>query len=392
MTLYRGLRIWDGENGDYLPADTLAVADGRISGIGSHADFEPSEAADSVDCSGLTALPGLIDCHVHMELDPALRTPAEQIARDDATINAHMDATATLMARAGITTARDLGGGRWLELTLRDRIARGELDGPRLLCAGQPITSTGGHCHFWGGEAADLDAAREVIDRQKAHGVDLIKIMATGGNFTKNTTPSRAQFDADLTAAIVAAARAHGFAVAAHCHGTEGIDFAARAGVTTIEHCSWLGDDGKRSGYDPDVAAAIAARGVWVSPTINAGWARFKGGTTEPKVRETFAAMRAAGIRLVASTDAGIPNVWHADLGKALPVFAHYAGLAPHEALQSATCDAATALGLGDETGRLATGLAADVLFVEGDVLSDLGALLEVRAVLANGRLAREFD
>ncbi len=142
-------------------------------------------------CTAPRALPGLIDAHVHMVLDPDLRDPLAQTAADRATRAAAMAQRAVEMVRAGITTARDLGGGEWLELELRDRIARGEVEGPRLVCAGQPVTSPQGHCHFWGGEATGAADAAAVIARQREHGVDLIKVMATGGTMTKGTHPAR---------------------------------------------------------------------------------------------------------------------------------------------------------------------------------------------------------
>ena len=380
---YRNARIWDGAAEDYLGVGSVAVEDGRIVAVDETADGD-----DVRDMSGLTLMPGLIDAHVHMTLDPDLRTPDEQLAVADEEVWRGMVARAEEMVRAGITAARDLGGGKWLEIELRDRINAGELNGPRLLCAGQPVTSVGGHCHFWGGEADGPDAARTVIDRQLEHGVDLIKIMATGGMLTKGSSPRSAQFDAAATSAIVRHARDSGMDVAAHCHGTEGIAHAASAGVATIEHCSWIGDDGRRSGYDPEVAAEIARQGIWVSPTISAGWKRFTGGDGkfEALVKGTFARMRAAGVRLIASTDAGIPNVRHQDLARALPVFARFAGLTTLEVLRSATSDCADALGLGGVTGRIAENHAADMVFVEGDPLADISALESPVMVLARGR------
>ena len=381
---YRNARIWDGVAADYLGIGAVAVENGIIVAVDEDADGDEVR-----DMSGLTLVPGLIDAHVHMTLDPALRTPDEQLAATDDEVRRGMIWRAEEMVRAGITTARDLGGGKWLEIDLRNRVNAGELTGPRLLCAGQPVTSVGGHCHFWGGEARDVDAARGVIERQTKHGVDLIKIMATGGMMTKHSSPRSAQFDAASTSAIVRYANERGLDVAAHCHGTQGIAHAASAGVATIEHCSWLGDDGRRSGYDPDVAAEIARQGVWVSPTISAGWKRFTGGDGkfEKAVQGNFARMRAAGVRLIASTDAGIPNVRHQDLAKALPVFARFAGLTSLETLRSATSDCADALGLNGVTGRIAENHAADMVFVEGDPLTDIGALEAPVLVVARGNV-----
>ena len=381
---YRNVRVWDGVADGYADADAVVVEHGRIAAVGQWGEIPGG--AESRDMGGLTVLPGLIDAHVHMTLDPALRTPEEQLRQPDAANAAAMVERARAMVRAGITTARDLGGGKWLELALRDSIDRGEAIGPRLLCAGQPVTSPAGHCHFWGGEAADAKSAMEVIERQARHGVDLIKIMATGGMLTPGTSPRKAQFDRATTAAIVAGAHEHGYGVAAHCHGTEGIDHAARAGVNTIEHCSWLGDDGRRSGYVAAVAARIGRQGIWVSPTINLGWKRFIGGNGEAQVQATFGKMRAAGVRLIASTDAGIPNVRHEDLPLALPVFAHFAGLTPLETLRSATSDGARGIGLGELTGQVAAGMVADLLFVEGDPLADLATLATPAMVAARGK------
>ena len=385
--VYSHLRIWDGVADAYLDgADAIRIEDGRIAAVGAAAEI--SSGATSRDMHGVTALPGLIDAHVHMVLDPDLRDPLSQTSADRSTRAAAMAQRAVEMARAGITTARDLGGGEWLELELRDRIARGEAEGPRLVCAGQPVTSPQGHCFFWGGEAPGAIDAEAVIARQREHGVDLIKVMATGGTMTKGTSPREAQFDRETLMQIVAHARQRGYPVAAHCHGTIGIRYAVDAGVSTIEHCSWAGETGWAMDYDAEIAAAIAARGIWVSPTVNLGWKRHQGSGSdhEKRLQTNFAAMRAAGVRLAASTDAGIPNVRHSDLAKALPVFAHLASLSTAEVLRSATSDCAQAIGLGHLTGRLAEGYSADVLFVDGDPLADLDRLGSVVGVLTRGR------
>ncbi len=377
MPCYSNIRLWDGLGDGYADADSIAVEDGRIAAVGHDLGGE--------DCHGATVIPGLIDAHVHMVLDPALRTLAEQLGEPAATIRTKMAARAEAMVRSGITTARDLGGGDHLELALRDDVDSGRLPGPRLLCAGQPVTSVGGHCHFWGGEAADLAAAQAVIERQRRRGADLVKVMATGGMQTPNSQPKDAQFDAETLAAIVAYASAKGLPVAAHCHGTPGIGHAVRAGVATIEHCSWIGADGKRGDYDPGVAEEMAQRGIWVSPTVNAGWARF-GEAFAARVTTNFRGMKRCGCRLIASTDAGIPNVRHQDLALALPVFSALAELTPLQTLRAATSVSAEALTLGGETGAVRPGLSADLLFVAGDPLADLATLAAPLMVVARGR------
>jgi imidazolonepropionase-like amidohydrolase len=378
------LRIWNGFDDDYINGH-IAIDGARI------VEVAESAIPDGRDCAGLTAIPGLIDAHVHMVLDPRIMNPFEQITDIDKLMPA-MAARAAAMVDAGITTARDLGGGNWLELQLRDAIARGETPGPRLICAGQPITSTAGHCHFWGGEAADLPAALDVLEKQIEKGVDLIKIMATGGNITPGSQPVDAQFDAETLAGIVARAKSHGRHVAAHCHGIEGIRNAASVGVTTIEHCSWVGKEGWGLAYDDAVAKNIVEQNVWVSPTINAGWQRFKSDQNRVDlVHGNYRLMRAHGVRLIASTDAGIPNVFHHHLARALPVFQFFAELTARETLIAATSSNAMAIGLGEITGQLSPGYAADLLLLEGDPLNDLSVLENPVGVIANGRLIKDF-
>ena len=186
---------------------------------------------------------------------------------------------------------------------------------------------------------------------------------------------------------IVATAKALDYPVAAHCHGTEGIERAVKAGVTTVEHCSWLNRDGKRAECDADTIELMGASELWVSPTINSGWARFgKQGDFKVKVQENFRQMKQANVRLIASTDAGIPNVKHDDLPKALSVFAEYAELTPVEALRTATSEAARALGLSNEVGFVRSGHSADLIFVEGDPLQDLSVLDNPVLVIAQGK------
>lgn len=385
MAILKNLKVWDGTSQDIVAGlDAVEILDGNIARVGSSDELR---GADVRDMGGLYAVPGLIDAHMHLCLNPEISAPEAQDKFTREEMLSQMATRAGQMLAAGITSARDLGGGQWLELEIRDRIRRGDLHGTRLICSGQPVTSIKGHCHFWGGEAADEEAAMAVIARQIEHDVDLIKVMATGGNLTKGSSPADAQFDADTLAAIVEGAGRHGCHVAAHCHGTSGIHNAALAGVTTIEHCSWVGAEGWARTYDHEASAEIVRRGIWVSPTINLGWKRRIGNAEyETVIQENYRRMREAGVKLIASTDAGIPNVFHHQLPLALPVFAHFAGLTALETLRAATSDCADAIGLGAVTGRIAGGLAADMLFTAANPLDDLAALAEPVDVMARGR------
>jgi len=370
---FRHLNIWNGTSESIDGGiDGISFENGQLTHVGSAEDIE----GESRDLGGLTLIPGLIDAHIHLCLDPDQKDPMEQEKPGREALLEQMSARAFQMLLAGITTARDLGGGQWLELEIRDRINQGKIQGPRLVCSGQPITSVKGHCHFWGGEAAGDEEILQVLQRQLEHNVDLIKVMATGGNITKGSRPVDAQFDEAAITRIVDAAQKAGLHTAAHCHGTDGIRNAANAGVTTIEHCSWVGEEGWGKAFDLDVLNTMIEKNVWVSPTINSGWKRFIGNDSfESMIQGNYDRMKEGGVKLIASTDAGIPNVRHHHLPQALPVFAHFARLTPIQVLRSATSDCATAIGLGDITGTIKEGYAADFLLFDGDPTEDLALL-----------------
>jgi imidazolonepropionase-like amidohydrolase len=396
----RGLHVWDGHSASRSDGlRTILLEGDRIEAIVPDGEITHFDSGVEVYHYGhsATALPGLIDSHVHITLDPTIFSAGQQLEVSRERIWAGMQQRALAMVQAGITTARDLGAGEWMELELRDRIAAGTVPGPRLLCVGQPVTTPEGHCHFWGGEARGRDSVRSVIERQIEHRVDWIKVMATGGVFTKGTDVKTPQYDEAELREIVVCAAEHGRSVAAHCHGTAGIRNAFGSGIRTVEHCSFAGGDGFGSDFDPALVPSMVRDDVWVSPTVNAGWARRveKDGKPTPfweRMSTCLRALREAGVRMVASTDAGIPGVQHHQLPEGLQAFARYADLSCVDALRTATSEAALALGLGDETGVLRPGLAADILVVEGDPTRDLAALQRPKLVIARGRTAYRAD
>ncbi|MCB9724149.1 MAG: amidohydrolase family protein [Spirochaetaceae bacterium] len=385
-------RLWEG-SGERLPErpSPLRVRDGRIVAIGPAAG-EGGGTPREIALPGRVLVPGLIDAHVHLELDPGLRTPAEQLAVPEAERLAGMAARAEAMLHAGITTARDCGGGGHREHALRARIDAGLARGPRLLCCGQPLTTPGGHCSFWGGEAGSRAEIEAVVSRQVEAGSDWIKLVATGGVYTPGSRARDAQFDlASMRVAVEAAARA-GRSVAAHCHGTGGLGLAVQAGVRTLEHASFAGADGFGTALDADLMAEMARRELWVSPTVNAGWGRrIEDERGEPtdffrRMAGCLRRQRDHGIRFIASTDAGIPGVAHADLVDGLLAFARYADLRPVDVLRAATSEAARALRIDDETGRLSPGLSADLLVLAGNPLEDLAVLRDPEVVVFRGQ------
>jgi imidazolonepropionase-like amidohydrolase len=395
--LIRGVFVWDGRSGARSGEPwSIRIREGRLEAMGPQSELaDPVGAGPVFDFGGafeqVTALPGLIDAHVHLTLDPFIGSPAKQFELSPDAAWRAMCARAGAMVRAGITTARDLGAGAWHELKLRDEIAAFRVVGPRLLCVGQPVTTPGGHCHFWGGEARGSAELARVVERQLDHGVDWIKVMATGGVFTKGTDVTASQFDASELAEIVGLAAANDRSVAAHCHGKRGIRDAASSGVRTIEHCSFAGPDGFGADFDEEVVREIVSNGAWVSPTVNAGWGRRveKDGKPTPffeRMSKCLGRLREEGARFVASTDAGIPGVEHHRLAAGLAAFSRYSGATPVETLRTATSDSAQALGLSAETGALMPGLSADVMLVAGNPLEDLGVLRRPLLVISRGR------
>lgn len=385
-------RVWRPEHDRLDPrALPLRIRAGRIHALGPEA-LESPRPTTVMALPGRVVIPGLIDGHVHLELDPEIPTPAGQLAVPEAERERSMAVRARAMLARGITTARDCGGGAWREHALRRQIDAGRVLGPRLLCCGQPLTTPDGHCAFWGGVATTAAEAERVVARQLEAGSDWIKVMATGGVFTPNSRPRDTQFDAATLAAIVSAARRGDRPVAAHCHGTAGIAASLRAGVRTIEHASFAGADGFGSDLDETLMRELAASEVWVSPTVNAGWLqRITDGAGEPtdffrRLSRCLSLQRMHGVRFVASTDAGIPGVFHDELASGLVALQAFAAMRPADVLRTATADAALALGVANETGRIAPGLSADLVVLRADPTLDLAALRDPEAVVFRGR------
>jgi imidazolonepropionase-like amidohydrolase len=335
------------------------------------------------DYPAATIMPGLIDSHVHLGFDGARDPVARMRAESDEQQLVLMLRNARDLLGVGVTTARDLGGRGYLSLVVRDAIAAGLARGPRLVAAGPPVTVTGGHCWFMGGEADTEDDLRRIVRTQHKHGADLIKVMATGGFMTAGSAPWYAQFTAGQLAAVVEEARRVDKRVAAHAHGIEGIARAVEARVTTIEHCFFVTETNERCFSEP-LAARIAERGIFVCPTINAN-APYVVELTGIVPGEYVKAMHDMGVRIIAGTDAGIDNTPHHQYAGGLEYLASL-GFTPAQVLAMATTEAAAALGVERITGRLARGYEADLIVVDGDPLTDIAVLARLRRVIARGR------
>jgi len=341
-------------------------------------------ALPRTDYPGLTIMPGLIDSHVHLGFDGGPNPAARMRAETDEQQLVLMLRNARDLLGVGVTTARDLGSRAYLAVVVRDAIAAGLARGPRMVVAGPPVTVTGGHCWFMGGEADSEDDLRRIVRTHHKHGADLIKVMATGGFMTTGSAPWYAQFTAAELALIVAEARRVDMPVAAHAHGLEGMRRAVEAGVTTIEHCSWVTETNERQ-FDERLAAQMAERGIVVCPTINVN-APYVTELTGITVGENVTKMQAVGVRFIAGTDAGIDNTPHHQYAGGLAALVTLLGLRSADVIAMATTEAAAVLGVGAVTGRLAPGYEADLIVVDGDPLTDITALARLRRVIARGR------
>ncbi len=399
--IHAGRLLADPANGRVLREQSILIgADGRV--VGVEAGYVTRDGAEIVDQRTRFVLPGLIDSHVHLRselsaqrlYDPVLLTPA------DAALRAAQNARTTLMA--GFTTVADLGAPNDAIFALRRAIAEDRVPGPRIIASGSSITPDGGHgdAQAFQPEVLDVirsatacsgaDACRRAVRRQIQAGADVIKITATGGVLSN----TRAGVDQQLTnaelEAIVDAAHSMGRRVTAHAHGAGGINAALRAGVDSIEHGTYLDNDGIR----------LLRRGNrYLVPTMLAGWwvsqLAEQGGTLTPAQAEKAAEVgpalvgmvrraRAAGVRIAFGTDTGVSP--HGMNAREFQLMVD-AGFTPLQAIQAATIHAADHLQLNDVAGRIASDYSADIIAVDGDPLRDVETLMHVRFVMARGAL-----
>ncbi|MGW4524272.1 amidohydrolase family protein [Amycolatopsis sp. NPDC004378] len=369
------------EDGAVLVRDDVIVAAGPRADVVAQA----SPDAERHDFPTATVLAGLFNVHVHLAFDAS----REMLAHFSAGTSVD-DARSRLssMLRSGVTTVRDLGDRGHLGAAVRQ-----SFDGeaaPRLLVSGPPITVPDGHCHFFGGAVASDDEIRALVDANAEAGADVIKVMASGGQITEGGADMwESQFSERELSVVVSHAASYGLPVAAHAHGADAIEAAVSAGVSTIEHCSFL--TGPRSFDRRDaVAARMAASGISACSTSSRNWRVIVEKLGDDAAQAMYGRLpwlEEHGVRLLSGTDAGLPGSVFDDPVGALELY-EWLGFPRRRILEIATCDSAAGLGLADVTGRLEAGLAADVLVVEGDPLASLSALRNPLLVLARGRAA----
>jgi len=393
-TLVRAGHLLDVKTGQLLNDQTIVVTGSTIKSIAPTASV-PAQPSDTVlDLSSLTVLPGLIDVHTHLtmntDFDPFVEVTSTSAKE---AINGVANARTTLMA--GFTTVRNVGAYNFVDVDLRDAINAGQVTGPHMQVSGPLIGITGGHCdenllpiqyHTVGDGVADgVPAVQHMVRQNIKYGADLIKMCATGGVLSKGDDPNAAQFTLEEMQAIVADAHRLGRKVAAHAHGEQGILWATEAGVDSIEHGSYINDEG---------IAAMKQHGTYLVPTLYLeDWIIASGHLPafyQQKMIDVTAVAKAnirravqAGVKIAMGTDAAVYP--HGLNAHELDVYVNQIGMTPLAALQSATINAADLMGWTAKTGTLEPGKWADIIAVDKNPLDDIRTLQDVKFVMKAG-------
>jgi len=375
---FRHARVIDGL-GRARERATLLVQDDRIATIGDDREVTVPRGARVIDARGMTVLPGLIDCHVHLCLGgdaDVLRAIREE---DPALTLLKAARSARTTLESGFTTVRDLGFRDHSIFSLKQAIQDGLLPGPRILAAGLVVCMTGGHARFIGREADGPVEVVAAVREQLARGAEVIKFIASGGVLTPGTSPESAQMTPEELGAGMAEARRAGRRVAAHAHGAEGMKNAIRAGAHSIEHATLM---------DDEAAALMREQGVFMVPTLSA-IARtadcglncgipettvHKARTMRARHEASFKKAHRSGIPIALGTDAGTPFNHHGENAQELDRMVAL-GMSPMEAIVAATASAARLLGIEHLVGTIEVGKQADLLIVDGNPLKKISLL-----------------
>ena len=401
-------RLFAATNDRVRENQVIVIEGERIKAVGSAATVKIPSGASVIDLSNATVLPGLIDCHTHLgaRADRYDEIYDFKSSPFDSAFSGVVNARKTL--QAGFTSVRDVGSLPFLAVDLRNAINEGYVPGPRIVASGPGISITGGHGDLNNyspqtrvtmfpderdyGIADGADQIRHTIRAQVKYGVDVIKILATGGVLSKGDKPGAPQYT--LEELKVAAETAHmaGRKIAAHAHGTEGIKNAILAGIDSIEHASLVDDEGIRLAKEHGTYFVMD---IYNDDYILNEAPKF--GLSQEKIdkergigrlqRENFEKAFKAGVKMAFGTDAGVYP--HGDNAKQFSYMVKY-GMTPAQAILSATLNAADLIGRSQELGTIEAGKYADIIAVEGDPLADVSALERISFVMKGGAVFKD--
>lgn len=391
--------LLDVKTGKLLSDQALLIENGKIVSVGPAFQIKAPDNALRVDLPTATILPGLIDAHTHLTMNPNFGYETLAISVPRQALIGAKNARVTL--NAGFTTVRNVGADGFSDVALRDAINAGDVPGPRMLVSGPLIGITGGHCdnnmlpyeyHAVGDGVADgIAEVQHKVRENIKYGADLIKICATGGVLSFGDNPQASQYTLEELKAIVADAHGLGRKVAAHAHGAQGILWATEAGVDSIEHGSYIDDAG---------IAAMKEHGTYLVPTLYLGdWMLQNMDQTHmppplmakaremiPAARKNIAHAFASGVKVALGTDAAVyPHGLNAHEFAVMVKL----GLPPLQAIQAATINAADLLGWSGKVGSLEPGAWADIVAVDGDPLQDVTTLEQVKFVMKGGEVIK---
>jgi len=399
-------KLIDTKKGEVLNKMTIVVTGNKITDVRKGYIKASSNEDKTIDLTTKTVMPGLIDMHVHIEgeLNPKKYIEPFVLNEADVAFNAQKYAKTTLMA--GFTTVRDLGGSG-VNVSLRNAINQGKVDGPRIITAEKAIGTTGGHADPTNGRNKALmgdpgpkegvvnsvDDAKKAVRQRYKNGADMIKITATGGVLSVAKNGQNPQFTIEEIKAITQTAKDYGMHVAAHAHGDEGMQRAIIGGVKTIEHGTLMSEE---------TMELMKKYNVYHVPTITAGKsveakAKIKGYFPDiivpkaleigPKIQDTFSKAYKKGVKIAFGTDAGVFD--HGENGKEFGYMVE-GGMPAMETIQSATITNAHILELSDKIGRIEKGLLADIVATDDDPIKNIKTLEKVSFVMKNGKIYKE--
>ena len=398
-TLVRAGHLLDIKSGKLSDQQTIVVVGDTIQAIEPTASV-PAQPGDTVvDLGEETVMPGMIDVHTHLTMNPDF-DPYRELTSTAAkeAINGVVNARTTLMA--GFTTVRNVGASGFVDVDLRDAINGGQVPGPHMQVSGPLLGITGGHCdenllpiqyHLVGDGVADgIAQVQHKVRENIKYGADLIKICATGGVLSKGDDPQASQFTLEEMQAIVADAHRLGRKVAAHAHGAQGILWATEAGVDSIEHGSYIDDAG---------IAAMKKHGTYLVPTLYLEDWMVQSGHLPPfyhqKMMDVSAVAKKnikravdAGVKVALGTDAAVYP--HGLNAHEVEVYVDQIGMSPLSALQTATVNAADLMGWTAKTGSLEPGKWADIIGVEKNPIDDVRVLQDVKFVMKGGVIYKQ--